>query len=366
MKCTLLQGDCRVVLPTLADESVNCIVTSPPYYGLRDYGTATWEGGDSACDHRIPLTTKGGCAVGNKQSTNHGSYGYREWLTCGRCGAKRVDAQIGLEHTPESYVAELVSVFRECRRVLRGDGVFWLNIGDSYAGSTNTGEKKSIQGSPKRVGAMNDAVRPIPDGIKPKDIIGVPWRVAFALQSDGWYLRQDIIWAKPNSMPESVTDRCTKAHEYVFLLTKSERYFYDADAIMEKATETTIERCKYTRVSEKGKRGFEEGGNYVGPSHDVAHRARQIESGTRNKRSVWTIATQPCSMAHFAVMPEALVAPCILAGCPVGGTVLDPFGGSGTVGKVAEELGRNSILIELNPAYIELQEIRTAQQGLAL
>lgn len=309
MKCDLRVGDCRAVLPTLPDESVNCIVTSPPYFGLRDYG---------------------------------------------------VDGQIGLEKTPDAYVAELVAVFREARRVLRDDGTFWLNIGDSYASSSNTGGTKSIQGSAKRIGAMTDRKHGIPEGLKPKDLIGVPWRVAFALQEDSWYLRQDIIWAKPNPMPESVTDRCTKAHEYLFLLTKSERYWFDADAIAEAATPcekvVTAKSSSYAQAISNGKKPT---GNAVLGSI--------IKTGdTRNRRSVWTIPTQPCKLAHFAVMPEKLVEPCILAGCPDGGTVLDPFGGSGTVGLVAERLGRNSVLIELNEKYVALQRERTAQIGMAL
>lgn len=268
-----------------------------------------------------------------------------------------------------------MAVFRDLRRVLRSDGTAWINIGDSYAGSTNTGGTKSIQGAPKRVGAMNNEKRPVPEGCKPKDLIGIPWRVAFALQSDGWYLRQDIIWHKPNPMPESVTDQCTKAHEYLFLLTKSAKYWYDSAAISEpcltgdNGSSFTDQRDFLTKpnLGKAPRRAREK--NNGESAVDTKLRGHGSHCGTyenRNRRSVWTIPTQPCSMAHFAVMPEALVAPCILAGCPVGGTVLDPFGGSGTVGKVAEELGRNSILIELNPAYIELQEIRTAQQGLAL
>jgi len=309
MERQLIQGDCRLTLPTLPAESVNCIVTSPPYYGLRDYG---------------------------------------------------VDGQIGLEPTPEAYVAEMVAVFHECRRVLRGDGVLWLNLGDSYNSALPAAGGRSGYGD----GRANRKLRRTSggcDGLKPKDLIGIPWRVAFALQADGWYLRQDIIWAKPNPMPESVTDRCTKAHEYLFLLTKSERYWFDAGAIAEAAQESTNERDAYKRTGnpKENRDGFV---NHLDPSSGEYRDC----NGKRNKRSVWTINTQPCSMAHFAVMPEALVKPCILAGCPVGGTVLDPFGGSGTVGKVAEELGRNSILCELNPEYIELQKIRTAQTSMAI
>jgi len=289
----ILQGDCRLTLPTLPPESVNCIVTSPPYYRLRDYKCA---------------------------------------------------GQIGMEPCWEAYVSELAFAFRQCRRVLKENGTCWVNLGDTYGGL--------------------------------KDLLGIPWRVAFALQADGWFLRQDIIWAKPNPMPESVTDRCTKSHEYLFLLTKSERYWYDQDAIAEAAV--YADGCNgssfidgrdlttHPTVSRKPRKSVKRGG-FNGKTNAMEGREsfRAIRA-TRNRRSVWTIPTQPCSMAHFAVMPEALVKPCILAGCPVGGTVLDPFGGSGTVGKVAEELGRNSILCELNPEYIELQKIRTAQQGFSL
>jgi DNA modification methylase len=286
-------------------------------------------------------------------------------------------AEIGLEQTPDEYVAKLVAVFREARRVLRGDGTLWLNLGDSYSGSG----KGVWNASDDRKSAVKETYKPSINsvksitGLKPKNLIGIPWRVAFALQLDGWYLRQDIIWAKPNPMPESVTDRCTKAHEYVFLLTKSERYFYDAGAIAEacltgdNGSSFTDQRDFITKpnLGKKPRLAREKNnGESAVDTKLCGHGSHCGTYETRNRRSVWTIPTQPCSMAHFAVMPEALVEPCILAGCPSGGTVLDPFGGSGTVGKVAERLGRNSILIELNPAYIELQKIRTAQGGLAL
>jgi len=275
----LIPGDCIAGLRTLPDASVHCCVTSPPYWGLRDYGH---------------------------------------------------DGQIGLEKTPDAYVARMVEVFREVRRVLRDDGTLWLNLGDSYAGSTMTAN------------------------LKQKDLVGVPWRVAFALQADGWWLRQDIIWHKPNPMPESVRDRCTKAHEYVFLLTKSERYFYDAEAVSEESV------------------GRERFGNWIKgqpcPDRQDNHRQDMTPTTTRNRRSVWTVTTKPYSGAHFAVMPPDLVEPCIRAGCPEGGTVLDPFAGSGTTLAVAAELGRNAIGCELNPDYIELAERRIldARQSVAL
>ncbi len=238
-------GDARAVLRTLPAESVHCCVTSPPYFGLRDYGTATWEGGDTACDHLRPAahgyrpfetSTLGPKADGiSAENSAHGDGVKRQQYkgACAKCGARRVDSQIGLEETPDAFVSEMVAVFREVRRVLRDDGVLWLNLGDSYAsGGRATYRSGASQNKGQHV--QNDMPRPVEaPGIKPKDLLGIPWMVAFALRADGWYLRQDIIWSKPNPMPESVTDRCTKAHEYLFLLSKSERYHYDADAIKE-------------------------------------------------------------------------------------------------------------------------------------
>jgi len=323
----IIQGDCIEGLRTLPDASVHCCVTSPPYWGLRDYGH---------------------------------------------------DGQIGLESTPEAYVARMVDVFREVRRVLRDDGTCWVNLGDSYAANAATkknpaklsGGFESCRGSDTPTLNTNQQGRIAYRGgrIKAKDLIGIPWRVAFALQADGWWLRQDIIWHKPNPMPESVRDRCTKAHEYVFLMTKSERYFYDAEAIKVEASQATADRNKY---------GFNGAfkGQFAGtPGEELWQNGRPIESpafsadGKANRRSVWTVTTKPYSGAHFAVMPPDLVEPCILAGCPEGGTVLDPFAGSGTTLAVAAELGRNAIGCELNPEYIALAErrIREARQGVAL
>jgi DNA modification methylase len=300
----ILHGDCREVLATLPAESVQTCVTSPPYWGLRDYG---------------------------------------------------VPGQLGLERTPAEYVANMVAVFREVRRVLRDDGTLWLNLGDSYAAG-GTGGAPSAKSTLSRHGIVGrspylDAMgqnksRTAPLGLKPKDLVGIPWRVAFALQADGWYLRSDIIWHKPNPMPESVTDRPTKAHEYLFLLTKSPSYYYDADAIMEEATGVTG-----GGVGIKGAI-TQYGGN---TTRTLGH-----SFTTRNRRTVWTVATRPYKGAHFATFPPKLIEPCILAGCPVGGTVLDPFGGSGTTGEVAERHGRNAILIELNASYLPLQRERLA------
>jgi DNA modification methylase len=334
MTVTILQGDCRDVLLTMADKSVNCVVTSPPYFGLRDYG---------------------------------------------------VDGQIGLEQTPDAFVAEMVAVFREVRRVLRDDGTLWLNLGDSYA---NDGKWGGHTGG-KHVSALHCS--PIGrnkryTGLKPKDLIGIPWRVAFALQEDGWYLRQDIIWSKPNPMPESVTDRCTKAHEYIFMLSKSARYFYDIEAVKEDASENPVTVARNARADkgivgasalhgtkqgQSGNGGWDRAANgrtdkqrghsrrHAGFNDrwDAMEREEQC-SGKRNKRSVWTVATKPFSEAHFATFPPDLIEPCIKAGCPAGGTVLDPFGGAGTTGMVADRLQRNAILIELNPAYIEIARNR--------
>lgn len=274
----IIQGDCRAVLRTLPDESVQCIVTSPPYFGLRDYGDA---------------------------------------------------GQIGLEQTPEQYVQEIVGVFREARRVLRHDGTLWLNLGDSYAaarGGTHQPAETLAGGAGGRTAegervnrGRRDGYNPTRNaaaiGLKHKDLIGIPWRVALALQADGWYLRQDVIWHKPNPMPESVTDRFTKAHEYVFLLSKSERYYFDHEAVQEPAT---------------GARGV------------------------RNKRSVWTVATKPFPGAHFATFPPELIRPCVLAGSGPGDVVLDPFSGSGTTGEVALLAQRKYLGIEVNPVYVAM------------
>jgi DNA modification methylase len=403
MTVRILQGDCRDVLKTLPDESVHCVVTSPPYWGLRDYG---------------------------------------------------VSGQLGLESTQQEYVEKMVAVFREVRRVLRDDGTLWLNLGDTYTstaqGTMNAPSTKIHSGEASLARAN---YRPI-TGLKPKDLVGIPWRVAFALQADGWYLRQDIIWSKPNPMPESVRDRCTKAHEYLFLFAKSERYYFDAEAIAEAATSS------YDPDDAKAPDGWDTGPGAHGTVHregrekgSSGNKARKpasargvpVDTGgksagavagsvpwegtTRNKRSVWTVTTQPFKEAHFATFPPALIEPCILAGCPaqvcskcgapwqrdvertfvpqqdvaldkgvrgafdqkpmdasntwqgmprgttksntigwqqscacdaaaVPGVCLDPFGGAGTTGLVADRHGRDAILIELNPKYVEIARKR--------
>tara|TARA_R100000781_G_scaffold9997_4_gene9728 strand:+ start:581 stop:1426 length:846 start_codon:yes stop_codon:yes gene_type:complete len=273
-----LYGDCRETLKELPEQSINTCITSPPYWGLRNY---------------------------------------------------QEEEQLGLEDTPEEFVENLVKVFREVKRVLRDDGTVWLNLGDSYynyrPGKGQSLIKQTVsntnQDLPQEVARRANKI----DGLKEKDLVGIPWRVAFALQADGWYLRQDIIWNKPNPMPESVQDRCTKAHEYIFLLSKNPKYYFDNEAIKEDA-----------------------------------------ESEKKNKRSVWTVTTKPFKGAHFAVFPPDLIEPCILAGCPKDGVVLDPFMGSGTTGMVAQQLGRKWIGCELNAEYISMQKNRTAQQVLEL
>lgn len=392
MSVRILSGDCRDRLAELPDRSVNCCITSPPYFGLRDYG---------------------------------------------------VDGQIGLESAPAAFVSELVDVFREVRRVLADDGVLWLNLGDSYAGSgrgghpgskgtldgTTIGQDMARRASEKHAravsgGAIGRAWVPPPAGLKPKDLIGIPWMVAFALREDGWYLRQDVIWNKPQPMPESVTDRCTKAHEYVFMLSKRERYYFDAEAIAEPIAESSVARLMQNIDQQEGsfravgKKGpiRAKSGRHVPPRHAEYESSDQkgldaarYRDSKRNKRSVWTVPTvsfdlelcKACDaiyrsidyrrlrkevdrdeggtvidrrvfcrcgrhdawLSHFATYPPDLIEPCVLASCPVGGTVLDPFGGAGTTGLVADRAGRNAVLIELNRHYIALAQYRLESDG---
>ena len=361
----IIQGN-ALHLP-IADNTVQCCVTSPPYYGLRDYGTAKWQGGDPNCDHLQTNDTRDRADV--KQVSNAGTskLGYKD--ICGKCGAIRIDDQIGLESTPDEYVAKLVAVFREVKRVLKDDGVVFLNLGDSYY-TTNPGSggktakqssnRGSFHAGFQRAGAYGTSGKePVSYTtayhLKPKDLIGIPWMAAFALRADGWYLRSDIIWHKPNPMPESVKDRPTKAHEYVFLLSKSARYYYDNEAVMEDAAGGR-ERFGGAKYGDKG----------LDKSRNDTARFDETIVSVRNKRSVWTITTQPFKGAHFAVMPEKLVEPCVLAGSRVGDIVLDPFAGSGTVGVVAQKLGRAFIGIELNPEYVKLAEARLIATPVAL
>ena len=361
-------GDCRDVLRTLPEGSVDCCVTSPPYFGLRDYG---------------------------------------------------VDGQIGLEPTVEEYVAKIVDVFREVRRVLRKDGTLWLNLGDSYATAGGAGTQGRNGARFDRAYTAQVASRKgVPASLKPKDLIGIPWRVAFALQADGWYLRQDIIWSKPNPMPESVRDRCTKAHEYVFLLSKSQKYYFAADDIAERVAEASIARLSQNVDAQSGSErvpgktngtmkavlrpqairasqiarekgltqahidairavGIADTGKALVTTNGSGKNAAEIKrlaaeakealggyyreflmGDKRNRRSVWSIATQPFAQAHFATMAPELAEVCIKAGCPVAGTVIDPFGGAGTTGLVADRLQRDAVLIELNPEYAAMARNR--------
>lgn len=302
-------GDCLEVLKTLPDESVHCCVTSPPYYALRDYG---------------------------------------------------MEEQIGREATPKEYISRLTEVFTEVRRVLRSDGTLWLNIADTYAGKGNQGDfvdPKNPKGRSGQAVALNYKV----EGCKPKDMIGIPWMLAFALRDSGWYLRNDIIWMKENPMPESCKDRCSRCYEHIFLLSKSRKYFFDAKAISEPIAPATAERLK---------RGMK-GGNKYGkpvpgqPQTQTINRPRahgeitdSMINTMRNKRDVWVVNTVPFKGGHYAAYPPKLVEPCLLAGCPEGGIVLDPFFGSGTTGMVAKQLNRHYIGIELNPEYAELAKAR--------
>lgn len=361
MSWEIRQGDALDLLREMPDESVQTCVTSPPYWGLRDYGTAEWQGGDPGCDHGErrwdgPKQTQGAMS-------GHAAKSDRLDRQECRCGATRKDAQLGLEPTPEQYVENMVAVFREVRRALRDDGTLWLNLGDSYwsAKGTPGGEKAWHDGSnadeknPARRFGKRPQDGPPPDGIKPKDLVGIPWMVAFALRADGWYLRSDVIWAKPNPMPESVTDRPTKAHEYLFLLAKSRAYFYDSAAIREGFADARLgDPGSYNRTPAPERSGIGGDRHDHGFVENGGGWDRGAENGGRNKRSVWEIATRPYPAAHFATFPPALVEPCILAGSAAGDTVLDPFAGAATTGLVAARHNRDFIGIELNPEYVEL------------
>lgn len=371
----ILIGDVRERLKELPDQSVNCCVTSPPYWGLRDYGTASWDGGDPSCDHQTSRSRGDDIKSGDKQGTSNGSRPNTQ-LVCQTCNAVRVDSQIGLEQTPEAFIAELVAVFHEVKRVLHNDGTLWLNIGDSYA-SFRDGKATPDTTRGASLGTLVDKGKAsnwkastfANTSIKHKDLVGIPWMLAFALRADGWYLRQDIIWHKPNPMPESVRDRCTKAHEYIFLLSKSPKYYFDNQAMQEPAKYPFDDRALRadsragtSMNSVGGKTGIRFGGNKYGDSDDPKHATKSgneyIATGTRNKRSVWSVTTKPFKGAHFATFPPALIEPCILAGSPRGGVVLDPFFGAGTTGLVAQRHGRHWIGCELNPEYAAIAQTR--------
>jgi len=319
----IYEGNCLDVLRTFKDKNINCCVTSPPYYGLRDYG---------------------------------------------------VDEQIGLEVTPEQYIQKLVEVFREVKRVLKDDGTLWINIGDSYAGSGkgawNSDKQRKETYRPTK-GDKNIKMSKTFENIKAKDLIGIPWMLAFALRADGWYLRQDIIWNKPNAMPESVKDRCTKSHEYIFLFSKSKKYHFDNETIMEPCVSgdpNPPRGSNGTFTPNKGRRGSENKERKQRLSQEQINRGCQAGSvpwefkEKRNKRDVWTVSTKPYKGAHFATFPPDLIEPCILAGCPEGGIVIDPFLGSGTTGMVAVNNKRNFLGIELNSKYCDIAEKRIKEK----
>ena len=334
MTTTILTGCCLSILSTLPDQSVHTCVTSPPYWGLRDYGSA---------------------------------------------------GQLGLEQTHNDFVARMVEVFASVRRVLRDDGTLWLNLGDSYAnGGCGARDRDRWPKQSRNDHQPTHAKRLT--GLKPKDLVGIPWRVAFALQEDGWYLRSDIIWSKPNPMPESVTDRPTKAHEYLFLLSKNDRYYYDHEVVKEPMAAASVVRLAQDVAGQAGSGRANGGAKTNGPMRAVgkspkgnaktfrgggaytqgqsfgngrtverdSHGNTPNETGLRNRRSVWEVPTVGLSEAHFATFPPRLIEPCVLAGSPVGGTVLDPFFGAGTTGLVAQRHGRHCVGIELNPEYVQL------------
>jgi DNA modification methylase len=461
MRATILQGDCRTVLAGLPAESVQCVVTSPPYFGLRAYGTnpQVW-GGDPECDHQWETERyyrEGGNSGSSKDAFHEAGpenaarlkeTRWRETTTCGKCGAWR--GELGAEPTPALFVDHIVEVFREVRRVLRPDGVVWLNLGDTYARNPAKGQHKPGDSGKQaylydhgggRASATADLGR---SGLKEKDLMGIPWRVAFALQDDGWWLRRDVIWDKPNALPESVTDRPSGSHEYVFLLTRSANYYYDADAIREPHSDVSLARVRRGHHDPGHK--YEDGPGDQTIANDLSH---ACHPNGRNKRSVWRVNTANYKGSHYATFPPDLIAPMILAGtsergcCPncrapweritqkgepdrewqrrCGGnadgeyhgqgtkdyeragvqnpssvkarilagmrdrktvgwrptcecprhepvpcTCLDPFGGSGTVGEVATKLGRQAVLVELNPDYVQQASERNAQLGLSL
>lgn len=415
----IYQGHVLDVLPTLPDELVHCVVTSPPYWGLRDYDIEPqiWDGVE-ACEHGwgdnkiIKRGHAGKSTLGGTQTAELSKSAGNQGQFCIHCNAWR--GSLGLEPTPELYISHLVAIFREIRRVLRTDGTVWLNLADSYAGSWgNSGHRPERTGVPghqrdkntewfKRQGHAGDLKAKC--GLKPKDLCGIPWRVALALQAgfcrcdncglemptvqwpvwqghrvclncyaknqgnlvigpyDGWWLRSDIVWSKPNPMPESVKDRPTRSHEYVFLLSKNQKYYFDQDTVREPHQDVHgLDRFQ-------GKCGIGERQDNQGWSGGTItlDKHREYNPKGRNIRTVWTIPTQPYLEAHFATFPEKLVEPCIKAGCPPDGTVLDPFMGSGTVGLVTEKLNRKWRGIEIKPEYCQLIERRVYNEAVQM
>lgn len=342
-------------LKTFPDNSINCCVTSPPYYGLRDYGTGHWEGGDPNCNHKVSDNPFGndvmtGTHKKMKELGMDAGNGHIMKRVCTKCGATRIDDQVGLEDTPEDYIQRLVDIFSEIHRCMTDDGTLWINIGDTY-NSSSAGNKGGSDLQRNNVGSQDiDHTKHLVTSCKPKDMIGIPWMLAFALRNSGWYLRQDIIWHKPAPMPESVQDRFTKSHEYIFLFTKSPKYYFDHDAIQEDVNFNTQKRYEYSFNMDKA--------GLMRPDGGLNTSGYKEFSGKRNKRDVWTINTSSWKGAHFATFPEELVHWCIVAGCPKGGVVLDPFMGSGTVGVVAKKNNRKYIGCELNPEYKEMADKR--------
>ena len=367
-------GDCREIMKRWIDEGVkiNTCITSPPYYGLRDYGTATWEGGDINCDHknakmksRYDYPMQEGSRHAKIAETTKGTDGAKWHDECPDCGAIKKDNQIGLEQTPKEYIENMVDVFNHVKELLADDGTLWVNIGDSYsshkdcksigqtlAKGTNRENAHAMELGKSRV---RDTKMLKSQGLKNKDLIGIPWMLAFALREAGWYLRQDIIWHKPNPMPESVTDRCTKSHEYIFLLSKSDKYFFDHVAIKEPAVSGKdlglLRSLSHT-----------DGSKVTWHSPSIQKRKKSgIDSknagdGMRNKRDVWSVNVRPYKGAHFATYPTALIEPCILAGSRKNDIVFDPFMGSGTTAQVALQHGRQYLGCELNKEYEKLQQ----------
>ena len=364
----VLVGDNRQTLRLLPDCSVQTVVTSPPYFGLRDYGTKSWTGGDELCEHinDKSKTKKFGNDEFNKNRPSREATklpGYYYDSECGQCGAVQEDFQIGLEQTPQAFIEELCKVFDEVWRVLKDDGTVWVNLGDSYAAFRDSKASPDTlrNGDGTAVGqaANRNPSNLRAAGLKHKDLIGIPWRFALAMQERGWYLRSDIIWHKPNPMPESVTDRPTKSHEYIFLLTKSAKYYYDHKAILEPVSEVSLARAEYGWDSDRpSTKNASMGGSGI---HVEKMGSRFVNPEGRNKRTVWTVTTKPYKEAHFATYPPDLIEPCILAGSKEGDIVLDPFSGSGTTGEVALQHGRNYIGLELNPEYAKLSEKRLTE-----